>query len=78
MLPFFAKLPPCLIGIEACVTSHHWARELIRLGHDVRLMPPAYVKPYVKRGKTDACDAQAICVGVDGPLTASLCQNEVV
>jgi transposase len=46
MLPFFAKLPPCLVGIEACGTSHHWARELIRLGHEVRLMPPAYVKPY--------------------------------
>ena len=56
LLPFFAKLPPCLIGIEACGTSHHWARELIRLGHEVRLMPPAYVKPYVKRGKTDAAD----------------------
>jgi hypothetical protein len=47
-------MPPCLVGIEACGTSHHWARELIRLGHQVRLMPPAYVKPYVKRGKTDA------------------------
>jgi len=46
MLPFFAKLPPCLVGIEACGTSHHWARELIKLGHEVRLMPPAYVKPY--------------------------------
>ena len=49
MLPFFAKLPPCLVGIEACGTSHHWARELINLGHEVRLMPPAYVKPYVAR-----------------------------
>lgn len=67
MLPFFAKLPPCLIGIEACGTSHYWARELIRLGHDVRLMPPAYVKPYVKRGKTDASDAQAICEAVTRP-----------
>jgi transposase len=46
MLPFFAKLPPCLVGIEACGTSHYWARELVKLGHDVRLMPPAYVKPY--------------------------------
>jgi transposase len=54
MLPFFAKLPPCLVGIEACGTSHHWARELINLGHEVRLMPPAYVKPYVKRGKQDS------------------------
>jgi transposase len=51
MLPFFAKLPSCLVGIEACGTSHHWARELIKLGHEVRLMPPAYFKPYVKRGR---------------------------
>ena len=67
VLPFFAKLPPCLVGIEACGTSHHWARELMRLGHDVRLMPPAYVKPYVKRGKTDANDAEAICEAVTRP-----------
>src|ERR671916_3236317 len=67
MLPFFAKLEPCLIGIEACGASHHWARELIRLGHEVRLMPPAYVKPYVKRGKTDAADAAAICEAVTRP-----------
>jgi transposase len=67
VLPFFAKLPPCRIGIEACGTSHHWARELSRFGHDVRLMPPAYVKPYVKRGKTDANDAEAICEAVTRP-----------
>jgi transposase len=67
MLPFFAKLPACLVGIEACGTSHHWARELSRLGHEVRLMPPAYVKPYVKRGKTDAADAEAICEAVSRP-----------
>src|ERR1700761_8156667 len=67
VLPFFAKLPPCLIGMEACGTSHHWARELIRLGHTVRLMPPAYVKPYVKRGKNDANDAEAICEAVTRP-----------
>ena len=67
MLPFFAKLPSCLVGIEACGTSHHWARELIKLGHEVRLMPPAYVKPYVKRGKTDAADAEAICEAVRRP-----------
>lgn len=67
VLSFFAKLPPCLVGIEACGTSHYWARELIRLGHEVRLMPPAYVKPYVKRGKTDAADAEAICEAVTRP-----------
>ena len=67
VLPFFARLPRCLVGLEACGTSHHWARELIKLGHDVRLMPPAYVKPYVKRGKTDANDAEAICEAVTRP-----------
>ena len=67
VLPFFARLEPCLIGIEACGTSHHWARELTALGHQVRLMPPAYVKPYVKRGKTDASDAEAICEAVTRP-----------
>lgn len=67
LLPFFEKLAPCLIGIEACGTSHHWARELTRLGHEVRLMPPAYVKPYVKRGKNDAVDAEAICEAVTRP-----------
>jgi transposase len=67
VLPFFSRLAPCLIGIEACGTSHHWARELIKLGHEVRLMPPAYVKPYVKRGKTDAADAEAICEAVTRP-----------
>jgi transposase len=67
MLPFFARLPSCLVGIEACGTSHYWARELIKLGHEVRLMPPAYVKPYVKRGKTDAADAEAVCEAVARP-----------
>ena len=67
VLPFFAKLPFCLIGMEACGTSHHWARELTKLGHEVRLMPPAYVKPYVKRGKTDMGDAEAICEAVTRP-----------
>jgi transposase len=60
VLAFFARLRPCLIGMEACATAHHWGRELTRLGHTVKLMPPAYVKPYVKRGKTDAADAEAI------------------
>ena len=61
VLAFFQKLPPCLIGIEACASSHYWSRELQALGHTVRLMPPAYVKPYVKRQKNDATDAEAIC-----------------
>src|SRR5262249_56202282 len=60
VLPFFQKLPPCLVGIEACASSHHWSRELKALGHTVRLMPAAYVKPYVKRQKNDAADAEAI------------------
>jgi transposase len=64
VLAFFEKLPPCLVGIEACASSHHWSRELKALGHTVRLMPPAYVKPYVKRQKNDAADAEAICEAV--------------
>jgi transposase len=64
VLAFFEKLEPCLVGIEACATSHHWSRELKALGHTVRLMPPAYVKPYVKRQKNDATDAEAICEAV--------------
>jgi transposase len=64
VLAFFQKLPSCLVGIEACASSHHWSRELKALGHTVRLMPPAYVKPYVKRQKNDATDAEAICEAV--------------
>ena len=67
VLAFFQKLPPCLVGIEACASSHHWSRELQALGHTVRLMPPAYVKPYVKRHKNDAIDAEAICEAVTRP-----------
>ena len=67
VLKFFESLEPCLVGIEACGTSHHWARELIKLGHDVKLIPPVYVKPYVKRGKSDAVDAEAICEAVTRP-----------
>jgi len=67
LLPFFEKLPPCLVGMEACGSSHHWAREISKLGHEVRLMPAFYVKPYVKRGKTDAVDAAAICEAVTRP-----------
>jgi transposase len=64
VLAFFQKLSPCLVGIEACATSHHWSRELTALGHSVQLMPPAYVRPYVKRQKNDAADAEAICEAV--------------
>ncbi len=64
VLAFFEKLSPCLVGIEACASSHHWSRELQALGHTVRLMPPAYVKPYVKRQKNDMADAEAICEAV--------------
>jgi transposase len=67
VLAFFQKLSPCLVGIEACASSHHWSRELRALGHTVRLMPPAYVKPYVKRQKNDATDAEAICEAVTRP-----------
>jgi len=67
VVPFFERLEPSLVGMEACGTSHYWARELSALGHEVRLMPPAYVKPYVKRGKTDAGDAEAICEAVRRP-----------
>ena len=67
VLAFFQKLSPCLVGIGACASSHHWSRQLQALGHAVRLMPPAYVKPYVKRGKTDAADAEAVCEAVTRP-----------
>jgi transposase len=67
VLAFFAKLPPCLVGMEACGSAHYWAREIAKLGHNVKLMPPTYVKAYVKRGKTDAGDAAAICEAVTRP-----------
>jgi transposase len=67
LLAWFAKLPPCLIGMEACGGANHWARELTALGHTVRLMPPAYCKPYVRRNKNDAADAAAICEAVSRP-----------
>ena len=67
MLAFFKALPPCLIGMEACATAHHWARELTKLGHEVRLMPAKDVKAYVKRNKNDAADAEAICEAVRRP-----------
>src|SRR4029077_2442662 len=64
---FFAQLAPCLVGIEACGSAHHWARVIGRYGHEVRLMPPAYVKPYLKRNKNDGRDAEAICEAVSRP-----------
>src|SRR5580765_3683590 len=67
ILEFFSKLRPCFVGMEACATAHHWARELKKLGHDARLMPPTYVKAYLKRGKNDAADAAAICEAVTRP-----------
>ena len=67
LLPFFGALPRCLVGLEACGSAHHWGRELIKLGHDARLMPPAYVKAYVRRQKNDAADAAAICEAVTRP-----------
>ena len=71
VLAFFQKLSSCLIGIEACASSHHWSRELQALGHTVRLMPPAYVKPDVKRQKNNATDAEAICEASPGPTCGS-------
>lgn len=67
LLQFFAKQPACLVGMEACASSHHWARELMALGHEVKLMPAQYVRPHVKRGKNDAADAEAICEAVTRP-----------
>jgi transposase len=67
VLAFFTRKAPCLVGIEACGSAHHWARELSRLGHQVRLIPPSYVKPYVKRQKNDMADAEAICEAVTRP-----------
>lgn len=67
VLEFFAKLAPCLVGLEACGSAHYWGRELMRLGHEVRLIAPSYVKPYLKRQKNDAADAEAICEAVTRP-----------
>jgi transposase len=88
VLAFFAEFPRCLVGIEACATAHYWARQIASHGHEVRLIPPAYVKPYVRRNKTDAADAEAICEAVSRPSMrfvpvktaeqqAVLCQHRV-
>jgi transposase len=74
-LAFFKGRHRCLIGMEACSGAHHWARQLQEMGHEVRLMPPSYVKPYVKRGKTDAADAAAICEAVTRPSSRSRSQT---
>jgi len=78
VLSFFQKLPPCLVGIEVCATSHYWSRELQALGHRVKLRPPAYVKPYVKRQKNDATDAEAICETVGRPIGQLLTRRAAV
>ena len=67
LIPFFAELPPCVVAMEACASAHHWGRALIELGHEVRLLPPAHVKPYVRRNKNDAVDAAAICEAAGRP-----------
>ena len=67
MRAFFAQSEPCRVGMEACGSAHYWARELIAMGHEVVLMPPAYIKPYVKRGKNDAVDAAAVCEAMSRP-----------
>ena len=71
VLDFFRRLPPCLVGLEACSSSHYWAREIRACGHRVRMIPPIYVKAYVKRGKTDAADAEAICEAGRAPRRAN-------
>lgn len=78
LLAFFSGLPKCLVGLEACGSAHHWARELIKLGHDARMMPPAYVKPYVRRQKNDAADAAAVCEAVSRPSMRFVAVRSVV
>ena len=76
VMPFFTRLASCLVGMEACAGAHHWARAIAGLGHEVRLMPPAYVKPYVRRQKNDMADAAAICEAVTRPLDAVRADQE--
>ena len=77
VVAFFAGLDPCLVGMEACGSAHYWARELAALGHEVRLIPPSYVKPYVRRQKNDAADAAAICEAVSRPSPTSTSAKRV-
>jgi transposase len=77
LLAFFAKLPPCSTAMEACSSAHHWAQELVILGHDVRLIPPQYLKPYVKPTKTDAADAEAICEAAGRPSASFQSRPEI-
>jgi transposase len=67
LIPFFAELPACVVAMEACASAHHWGRVLIELGHEIRLLPPAHVKPYLRRNKNDAVDAEAICEAAGRP-----------
>src|ERR1700679_1724858 len=73
LFEFFASLPPCLVAVVASGSAHHWGREMVKLGHDARMMPPAYVKPYVRRQKNDASDAAAICEAVTRPSVRFVC-----
>lgn len=75
MLPYFANLEPCLIGMEACGSAHHWARKLIALGHTVKLMAPQFVKPYVKSNKNDARDAEAVSAKPQPARTCASCRS---
>ena len=68
LLEFVASHPPCIVAMEACASSHHWDREIGKLGHEVKLVPPIYVKPFVKRPKNDAADAEAICEATSRPM----------
>jgi transposase len=75
MVEFFAKVSPCLVGMEACGSAHHWARVLQGQGHTVRVIASQFVKPYVKSNKSDAADAEAICEAVARPQTCALCRS---